>query len=256
MTHTSTYTHTRTHTLTNTHSQHGNHTHNVYTNHGYAKQMQMTHFPILKCTNRNEKLCAEETIDWKSFLSFWSPVCLCYIVCSAVESFKSSRLFGFNYTKHVFSQTYWTNVTTFFYNEVKPELVFVSGHPPWESICSAKTQATHTSHTPSLTYELNGLQEPAADVFFVVVLYRNALVLVRPLEVVGTVGGHVQQGGDSHVVQDLLLWGVEGAAKVEERENLYWAALDEKRQMGGWMLISYFGLWIISEPADCSVLKA
>lgn len=100
------HTHTRTHTLTNTHSQHGNHTHNVYTNHGYAKQMQMTHFPILKCTNRNEKLCAEETIDWKSFLSFWSPVCLCYIVCSAVESFKSSRLFGFNYTKHVFSQTY------------------------------------------------------------------------------------------------------------------------------------------------------
>ncbi len=88
------------------------------------------------------------------------------------------------------------------------------------------------SHTNSLTYELNSLQEPAADVFFVVVLHRNAFVLVRPFEVVGTVCGHVQQGGDSYAVQNLFLWGVEGAAKVEEREDLNWAALD-KWQSGG-----------------------
>ena len=59
-----------------------------------------------------------------------------------------------------------------------------------------------------------------------VVLHRDAFVLVRPLEVVGTVGRHVQQGGDSYGVQNLLLGGVEGAAKVEEREDLDWAALD------------------------------
>lgn len=97
-----------------------------------------------------------------------------------------------------------------------------------------------TSHTYSLTYELNGLQEPAADVFFMVVLHGNTLVLVRPLEVVGTVGGHVQQGGDPYAVQNLFLWGVEGAAKVEEREDLDRAALGGKTQMGGWWLINYF----------------
>lgn len=77
----------------------------------------------------------------------------------------------------------------------------------------------------SLTYELNGLQEPAADVLFVVVLHWDAFVLVRPLKVVGAVGRHVQQGGDSNAIQNLLLWGVEGTAKVEEWEDLDWAAL-------------------------------
>lgn len=100
---------------------------------------------------------------------------------------------------------------------------------------------THTckSHTSSLTYELNSLQEPAADVFFMVVLHRNTFVLVRPLEVVGTVGGHIQQGGDSYGVQDLFLWGVEGAAKVEEWEDLNWATLNERHTGGQWLII-YF----------------
>lgn len=65
-----------------------------------------------------------------------------------------------------------------------------------------------------------------------VVLHWNAFVLVRPLEVVGAVGGHVQQGGDPDAVQDLLLGGVKGAAKVEEREDLDRAALDGA-EMGG-----------------------
>lgn len=84
------------------------------------------------------------------------------------------------------------------------------------------------SHSYSLTYELDGLQEPAADVFFMVVLHGNAFVLVGALEVVGAVGGHVEQGGDSYAVQHLLLGGVQGAAKVEEREDLHRAALDRR----------------------------
>lgn len=77
-----------------------------------------------------------------------------------------------------------------------------------------------------LTYELDGLQEPAADVFFMVVLYWDTLVLVSALEVVGTVGWHVQQGRDSNGVQNLFFRGVKGAAEVEEWEDLNRATLD------------------------------
>lgn len=80
-----------------------------------------------------------------------------------------------------------------------------------------------------LTYELNGLQEPAADVFLVVVLHRDALVLIGALEVVGAVGWHVQQGRDSDGVQNLLFGGVKGAAEVEEWEDLHWATLDKEK---------------------------
>lgn len=92
---------------------------------------------------------------------------------------------------------------------------------------------TFPKHTyQTLTYELDGLEEPAADVFFVVVLHRDALVLVSALEVVGTVGRHVQQGGDSHAVQDLLLGSVKGAAEVEERQDLDWATLETATNWG------------------------
>ena len=67
-----------------------------------------------------------------------------------------------------------------------------------------------------------------------VVLHRNTFVLVRPFKVVGAVGGHVKQGWDSYAVQNLFLWGMEGAAKVEEREDLNWATLDERQMGGGW----------------------
>lgn len=43
---------------------------------------------------------------------------------------------------------------------------------------------------------------------------------------VGTVGRHVQQGGDPNGVQDLSFRGVEGAAEVEEREDLDRATLE------------------------------
>ena len=88
----------------------------------------------------------------------------------------------------------------------------------------------------SLTYELDGLQEPAADVLFMVVLDWDALVLVRPLKVVGTVGRHVQQGGDSDGVQHLLLGGVDGAAQVEEGEDLDRAGLERERTDGRVMI--------------------
>ena len=89
---------------------------------------------------------------------------------------------------------------------------FICSYSPWECIHLPHTHThththtyTQTSHTYSLTYELDSLQEPAADVFFVVVLHRDTFVLVHPLEVVWTVGRHVQQGGDSYGVQNLLL---------------------------------------------------
>ena len=76
-----------------------------------------------------------------------------------------------------------------------------------------------------LTYELNGLQEPGADVLFVVVLHWDALVLVGPLEVVGAVGGDVEQGCDAQAVQRLLPGGMEGTAQVEEGQDLHWTSL-------------------------------
>lgn len=93
-----------------------------------------------------------------------------------------------------------------------------------------------------LTYKLDGLQEPAADVLFVVVLHWDALVLVRPLEVVGTVCRYVEQGGDPHAVQDLFLGGVQGAAEVKEREDLHGAALVGKEEKS--VLRSRFGRFL------------
>lgn len=59
-----------------------------------------------------------------------------------------------------------------------------------------------------------------------VVLHWDTFVLVSALEVVGTVGRHVQQGGDSNGVQNLFFRGVKGAAEVEEWEDLNRATLE------------------------------
>lgn len=56
------------------------------------------------------------------------------------------------------------------------------------------TGPTYSPKKLKLTDKLNGFYEPGADVLFMVVLHRNALVLVDPLEVVGTVRGHIEQG--------------------------------------------------------------
>lgn len=75
-----------------------------------------------------------------------------------------------------------------------------------------------------------------------VVLHWDALVLVRPLEVVGTVCRHVEQGGDPHGVQHLLLGGVQGAAEVKEREDLHGATLVGREETS--VLRSRFGSFL------------
>lgn len=89
-----------------------------------------------------------------------------------------------------------------------------------------------------LTYELYGLQEPAADVLFMVVLHGDAFVLVCSLKVIGTVRRHIQQRWDPHVVQDLLLGGVESAAQIQEGENLHGAALEEAQMEESFVITS------------------
>lgn len=48
-----------------------------------------------------------------------------------------------------------------------------------------------------LTDELDGLQKPAADVLFMVVLHRDTFILVRALKVVGAVRRDVEQRRDA-----------------------------------------------------------
>ena len=60
----------------------------------------------------------------------------------------------------------------------------------------AKSQAS-----APLTYEVNCLIEPGADVRLVVVLHGDALVLVVTLEMVGTVRRDVDQGSDAQGCQ-------------------------------------------------------
>ncbi len=55
-----------------------------------------------------------------------------------------------------------------------------------------------------LTDKLDCLVEPGADVGFVVVLDRDALVEEGVLEVVGAVGRDVDQGGDPQHVQHVF----------------------------------------------------
>lgn len=79
-------------------------------------------------------------------------------------------------------------------------------------------------HTPAALLHridvLNGLHEPGADVGLVVVLHRDALVLVEPFEVVGAVRD-VQQGGDAQGVQHVSAGSMVGAAEVEEGKDLH-----------------------------------
>lgn len=59
-------------------------------------------------------------------------------------------------------------------------------------------------HANVLTNKLNRLVEPGTDVGFVVVLHRDALVEKRVLEVVGAVGGDVDESGDAQHVQHVF----------------------------------------------------
>lgn len=55
-----------------------------------------------------------------------------------------------------------------------------------------------------LTNKLDRHVEPGADVGLVVVLHRDALVEERVLEVVGAVGGDVDESGDAQHVQHVF----------------------------------------------------
>lgn len=79
MTHTSTYTHTSERTLTNIHSQHRSHMHTVYAQHGYAKQKQSTHLPVLS-TRKQDHVAEDRTTNW-NILSF-------QILCLILTSFR------------------------------------------------------------------------------------------------------------------------------------------------------------------------
>lgn len=84
------------------------------------------------------------------------------------------------------------------------------------------------SQTPSFTYEVNCLVEPGADVSLVVVLHRNALVLVVTLKVVRTIGRDVDQGSDAQGVKHVLPGSMIGTAQVQEGQDLHWAPLESK----------------------------
>ena len=77
----------------------------------------------------------------------------------------------------------------------------------------------------ALTDKLYCLVEPGADVGFVVVLDGDALVEVGVLEVVGTVGGDVDESGDPQHVKHVFSGGMVSTAKVQERQDLHWTPL-------------------------------
>lgn len=101
--------------------------------------------------------------------------------------------------------------------------VFDAGtpHPPWNSYSTA---------AQALTDVLNCLHEPGADVSFVVILHRDTLVLVVPLEMVGAVWGDVQQGCDTQCIKHVPPGSMVGAAKVEEGKDFHRATLLEKEK--------------------------
>lgn len=64
-----------------------------------------------------------------------------------------------------------------------------------------------------------------------IVLHRDALVLVRTLEVVRTVRRDVQQGRDANAIQDIFFGCMEGAAEEQEGEDLHRATLSNKQKI-------------------------
>lgn len=76
-----------------------------------------------------------------------------------------------------------------------------------------------------LTNKLDCLVEPGADIGFVVVLDRDALVEVGVLKVVWTVGRDVDESGDPQHVKHVFSRSMVSAAKVQERQDLHWTAL-------------------------------
>lgn len=72
-----------------------------------------------------------------------------------------------------------------------------------------------------LTNKFNSLIEPGADVGFVVVLHRNALILVVALKVIRAVGRDVDEGSDAQGVQHVFSGCVICTAQVQKWQYLH-----------------------------------
>ena len=72
-----------------------------------------------------------------------------------------------------------------------------------------------------LTNKFNSFVEPGADVGFVVVLHRNALILVVSLEVIWAVGRDVDEGCDAEGVQHVFSGCMICTAQIQKRQNLH-----------------------------------
>lgn len=87
------------------------------------------------------------------------------------------------------------------------------------------TIGDHSTVVKILTDKLDRLVEPGADVSFVIVLHRDALVDVRVLKMIGAVGRDVDESGDAQHVQHVLSGSMVGASKVQKGQDFHWTTL-------------------------------
>lgn len=89
--------------------------------------------------------------------------------------------------------------------------------------------STLVKHLRELTDKLDRLVEPGADVGFVIVLHRDALVEVRVLKMIGAVGRYIDESGDAQHVQHVLSGSMVRASKVQKRQDFHWTTLTGKK---------------------------
>ena len=69
---------------------------------------------------------------------------------------------------------------------------------------------------------MEGVREPGSEVGAVAVFHRDDLVAEVVREVVTAARGHVEDGGDVQLLQQLLHAGVAGVPNVQVRQQLHW----------------------------------
>lgn len=97
-------------------------------------------------------------------------------------------------------------------------------------MCSPRRERERLRSADALTYKLDRLVEPGADVSFVVVLDGDALVEEGVLEVVGAIGRDVDQGSDPQHVEHVFPRSMVSAAKVQERQDLHRTPLGKEKK--------------------------
>lgn len=90
--------------------------------------------------------------------------------------------------------------------------------PPWAEGLSCK-----------LTDEGDGGGEAGPDVSGEVVLHSQPQVLKLPLVEIGARGGNIEHGRDARRHEGLSAGGVEGAAQIQEGQQLHGTILYKKR---------------------------